>query len=160
MRCFKAKTAGVILSLVTAVLLLYGCQPKLPSSKDYCQKLYNSLTETAEITLGDVFGFAFDRVYFINENYMDGPMFSERYGLNLNIPQVEESSREDVRRAVFVDENGNFIYEFKCEYSDKVLPYREGIVAYPETKLRLVELYDNKVKKFEAVNAQSFLPKK
>ena len=124
-----------IVLLLAIALLLGGCKAKLPSSKDYCQKLYNSLTETAEITLGDVFDFAFDRVYFINENYMDGPMFSERYGLNLNIPQVEESSREDVRRAVFVNQDGDFVYEFDYEYADKLLPLREGIVAYPETKL-------------------------
>ena len=120
--------------LITAVFTS-GCKAKLPSSKEYCQKLYNNLSKATEVTLGEVFDFPFDRVYFINENYMDGPMFSERYGLNLNIPQVEESSREDVRRAVFVNQDGDFVYEFDYEYADKLLPLREGIVAYPETKL-------------------------
>ena len=148
---------NIIIFLIITVVLFNGCKKQLPSSGDYCRKLYDSLTETGQVQLKDIFDFEFDRVYFINENYMDGEMFSDQYDLNLDIPQVKENVREEVRRAVFVDKNGKFIYEFRYEYADKLLPYREGIVAYPETKLRLAGLRSGDVKIFEAVGAKSFL---
>ena len=45
---------------------------------------------------------------------------------------MQSGVNEDVQRIVFVDELGDFIYEFKCDNSEVII-LEEGIVIYPET---------------------------
>jgi hypothetical protein len=47
---------------------------------------------------------------------------------------VKSGEADYVQRIVFVDESGDFVYEFKC-LTDEILLSEKGLIIYPETMM-------------------------
>jgi len=92
-------------------------------------------TGNNEVPMNQIFTFDFDRAYVFKDNYIDGERFTQIYNLNLSIDQIESVDAEFIRRIVFVDKNGNLVYEFRYDYSD-LNPKEEGMIIYPNTKIK------------------------
>lgn len=99
---------------------------------DYTDKMITMLNENSEIKVKDVFQFDFDRAYVFNDCYISGEGFSERYNLDISIDEVESGVQEYIRRIVFVDDNGDFVYEFQYD-ATQLNAYEEGMIIYPDT---------------------------
>lgn len=100
--------------------------------KDYSSNLVSALKEHEAITVQDIFPFEFKRAYVFNDCYISGEGFSKRYSLDISIAQVKSGVSESIQRIVFVNEEGFFVHEFKCDSSEIVVS-EKGIVIYPET---------------------------
>lgn len=66
---------------------------------------------------------------------MSGESFARQYNLDISINQVEAVDTEILRRIVFVDENGDYIYEFRYNV-EKLTLMEEGMIIYPETIIK------------------------
>ena len=102
--------------------------------EDYSAKLSFVLNKQENITVQDIFSFKFERAYILNDCYISGEGFTKRYSLDISINEVKSGVSENIQRIVFVDELGAFVYEFKCDKSEVLLP-EEGIIIYPETTI-------------------------
>ena len=104
----------------------------LQKEENYSDKLISFFSEQQTATVQDIFSFEFDRAYIFDDCYISGEGFAQRHNLDLSINEVQSGANENVQRIVFVDESGDFIYEFKCDSSEVIL-LEEGIIIYPET---------------------------
>lgn len=104
----------------------------LQEENDYGTILISVLNEQEKTMVQDVFSFEFERAYVFNDCYISGDGFSKRYNLDISINQVKSGVSENVQRIVFVDKSGSFVYEFKCDVSEVIIP-EKGMVIYPET---------------------------
>lgn len=132
---FKGKLIiGIVLVLLFSIILVitYSITPQ--KEKDYSANLISVLNEQEKVTVQDVFAFKFERAYVFNDCYISGEGFAKRYNLDISINEVKSGVSENVQRIVFVDESGNFVYEFKCDNSEVIL-LEKGIVIYPETTI-------------------------
>lgn len=129
----------VILSIFSVLLLfiifviIYSIAQK--KEEDYRTKLISVLNEKEETTVQDIFPFKFERAYVFNDCYISGEGFAQRYNLDISISEVKSGVSENVQRIVFVDEFGAFVYEFKCDSGEVILP-EKGMVIYPETAIK------------------------
>lgn len=101
----------------------------------YTSKLISVLNKQRETSVQDIFAFKFDRAYVFNDCYISGEGLTERYHLDISITQVKTGTSENMQRIVFVDESGNFVYEYRCD-SNEVLFQEKGIVVYPDTLIK------------------------
>lgn len=119
-----------VLLLCIVLVMIYSTIPK--KKEDYRTELISVLNEQGEATVQDVFSFKFEQAYVFNDCYISGEGFAERYNLDISINEVKSGVSENIQRIVFVDELGAFVYEFKCDNSEVILP-EEGMIIYPET---------------------------
>lgn len=119
----------LLLILLSFILMYIMWQQK---DENYCNKIISILREQEKITVQDIFSFEFEKGYIFNDCYISGEGFAERYDLDIAIGQVKAGSSENIQRIVFVDKQGFFVYEFKCDSSNIVI-LEKGIVIYPET---------------------------
>ncbi len=115
--------------LATIIFSLYSYWMR---NYDYSERIIGLLEEKSYTTVADVFDFAFERAYVFNDCYISGDGFSERYGLELSISEVGTGVSESIQRVVFVDAEGNFVYEYCCDNNELVIT-EEGVVIYPDT---------------------------
>lgn len=124
----------MVLLLVFSIgfVIIYGVTPK--RSEHYTAKLITILNEQEDVTVHDIFSFKFEQAYVFNDCYISGEGFAKKYNLDISINEVKSGVSENIQRIVFVDESGNFVYEFKCDSSEVILS-EKGIVIYPETTI-------------------------
>ena len=124
----------VVLLLSSLVLIHIVSQPK---NADYCNKLISILHAQGKTTAQDVFSFEFERAFVFDDCYISGDGFAKRYNLDISIEPVESGVSENIQRIVFVNDEGSFVYEFKCD-SNEMLVLEKGIIIYPETVIERV----------------------
>ncbi len=132
---FKCKLIVVIVLVLLfsiSFVIIFGMTQR--RGENYSAKLITVLNEQEKATVQDVFSFEFERAYVFNDCYISGEGFAKRYNLDISINEVKSGASENIQRIVFVDELGNFVYEFKCDNSEVVL-LEKGIVIYPETTI-------------------------
>ena len=139
---------GSVILFSIAFVVIYSIT--LKKEDDYNTKLISVLKEQENVTVKDVFSFEFDRAYIFNDSYISGEGFAERYNLDISVSEVETGASEQFQRIVFVDECGDFVYEYKCNVSDVII-LEKGIIIYPETT---IERKSSGVEKL-AINFQS-----
>ena len=96
------------------------------------------LNRNESFEIKDVFDFDFDRGYVVADSYNDGKTFNKVNGLNLNIESLESLSADYIKRIIFVDKEGNLIYDYQY-YLDDLVPKNEGVIIYPTTKVQKCE---------------------
>lgn len=124
----------IVLMLLFSVgfVIIFGI--KQSRGVNYSAKFITVLNEQENVTVQDVFSFEFERAYVFNDCYISGEGFARRYNLDISINEVKSGASENIQRIVFVDELGNFVYEFNCDKSEVIL-LEKGIVIYPETTI-------------------------
>ena len=131
---FKCKLIiGIVISgllVLIAGVIIYNIV--LKKEEDYSVKLISLLNEQKELTVRDVFSFEFERAYVFDDCYISGEGFAKKYNLNISIEEVKAGASENIQRIVFVDESGDFVYEFKCD-SNEMIILEKGKIIYPET---------------------------
>jgi len=134
------KITSITLSVLMMLLLFNACIPENRHTirKEYMNKMITLLNEKSKIKVSDVFEFEFDRAYVFDDCYVSGEGFAEHFDLDISIEEVESGAQEYNHRIVFVDEQGEFVYEFLYE-SYILNPYEEGMIIYPDTELELCE---------------------
>ena len=88
--------------------------------------------------LKSIFDFDFDRAYVFDDCYLSGEDFASYYDLDISIEEVETGLQDYNNRIVFVDDQGEFIYEFVYE-SYILNPYEDGMIIYPDTEFEFYE---------------------
>ncbi len=131
------KTKKIFLLIVSVILVIAVSITAfvVTKSKDkYADKLMKALAKQEKVTVKEIFDFEFDRAYIFGQPdcYFDGRSFAEDHGLNISIEQVPIGTADYNQRIVFVDKNGDFVYEFSCVY-DTLNIKSKGIVIYPDT---------------------------
>ena len=121
----------VILVIISIIISATVCQ-----HEDYNLKLISILNENETTTVQDIFSFEFDRAYVLPDCYLSGEGFAERYHLDISIEEVKSGVSENIQRIVFVDQFGDFVYEFQCKTEEMVFS-DIGIIIYPDTKIEL-----------------------
>lgn len=104
----------------------------------YTKKMIIMLNRNESFEIKDIFDFNFDRGYVVSDSYNDGKTFNEVNDLNLNIESLESLSADYVKRIIFVDKEGNLIYDYQY-YLDDLVPKNEGVIIYPTTKVQKCE---------------------
>ena len=129
----KCKSIVIIVFAIMLALVFIAIYKQSPREhKNYSAELISVLSKQEQTTVQDVFSFSFDRAYIFNDCYISGEGFQQEYNLEISIPEVKSGTSENVQRIVFVNEAGDFVYEFKCDMSE-VFFEQKGIVIYPET---------------------------
>lgn len=122
--------------LVLAVSMIIGIIYAVNNSKeDYTEKIISVLSEKDETTVQEIFSFEFARAYVFNDLYISGEGLANKYNLDISISKVEAGVSENIQRVVFVDEAGNFVYEYQCNARDVILPHK-ALIIYPETVIK------------------------
>lgn len=151
------KITGMVLSVVICIFFLvivifslfYDYIPNENKIRqDYIDKMINLLNKETKIKVNDVFEFEFNRAYVFDDCYLSGEDFASYYELDISIEEVETGLQEYNNRIVFVDDQGEFIYEFVYE-SYILNPYEDGMIIYPDTELELCESKENDVITFK-----------
>ena len=126
----------LIVSMVLILLIAFAFVIVINISQtketNYTEKLISVFDKHEKSAVKDIFSFEFERAYIFNDCYISGDGFATRYNLDISIPQVNSGTSENIQRIVFVDEQGKFVYEFKCDINDVVIE-KKGIIIYPET---------------------------
>ena len=126
----------ICVSVVLALSLIIGIIYAVKQSKeDYTEKIISVLSEKNETTVQEIFSFEFAKAYVFNDLYISGDGLAGKYNLNISISEVEAGVSENIQRVVFVDEAGNFVYEFQCNARDVIMPHK-ALVIYPETVIQ------------------------
>lgn len=116
---FKRKlNIGIAFVLLFSIVLVIIYSTTLKKEKNYSVKLISVLNEQQEAKVQDVFLFEFARAYVFDDPYISGEGFAKKYNLNISINKVQSGVSENIQRIVFVDELGDFVYEFKCNNSE------------------------------------------
>lgn len=123
---------GIFSVLAVSIVLIVAYSSVLKRDENYSTKLISAMSEQETVILQDVFSFEFERAYVFIDCYISGEGLTERYDLDISINEVEAGVSENIQRIVFVDELGNFVYEFKCDSNDLII-LEKGIIIYPET---------------------------
>ena len=130
---FKCKmSVGIVSVLLFSIVIVIIYSITLKKEEDYSAKLISVLNEQEETTVQDVFSFKFERAYVFNDCYISGEGFAKKYNLDISINEVKSGVSENIQRIVFVDESGDFVYEFMCDNSEVIL-LEKGMIIYPET---------------------------
>lgn len=139
----KLANAGLMFLVAVTIFIIAGCSNaskyNWKTAKSYENKLISVTTEQDSFSVREVFDFNFDRAYVIQESYIDGEAFAKKYGLDIDIKEVPENYHEVNRRIVFVDEIGQFVYEFRFVDGENMTIFNEGIVIYPDTKVKVLD---------------------
>lgn len=122
----------IVLTLVLTLSLIVTCTIMRRSRINYSDRLISALKGKEQIRVQDIFSFEFDRAYIFDDCYISGEGFAQRYDLDISIAQVKSGQSENIQRIVFVDKDGNFLYEFRCD-SNKIVLLEKGLVIYPQT---------------------------
>ena len=131
----KRKILNITAVIIVLILCLSGCSSK-DYSIEYERKLISTLQTQEFVEAKEIFDFEWDRAFAISENYIDGKGFTEKYNLDISIEAVPESSHDTLRRVVFVDSNGEFVFLFSFWDADELCLAEDGIVIYPETIIK------------------------
>ena len=126
----------IIIGITIHALYQYGYFDNMQEVDDNDEKieqLLKDLDSKEYVLASEFFGFNFDRGYILSDNYASGDAISEYYNLNLQISEVEERGHDGVKRIVFVDKNGKFLYLFR--YTGNSYLYNAGKIIYPDTKI-------------------------
>ena len=134
-KCKLIICLSVLLAVVVVVAVIICVIIHTQNKDDYNAKLVSVMNEQNETMVKNIFSFEFDRAYILNDCYISGEGFTQKYNLDISISEVKAGTSENIQRIVFVDNSGNFVYEFKCDNS-KVLFSESGIIIYPETKIK------------------------
>ncbi len=103
-------------------------------AKKYEKRIVKALEKADEIELQEVFTFSFDRAYVVYEPYFDGERLSKQANIHVTNDQMTALGNELIRRVIFVDEDGYFLYEFR--YNTLEFDIKDkGIIVYPESKM-------------------------
>ena len=132
-KCRLIMIIGILLLIALFFILFNGSLR--PKNVDYVEELFSVFEEQETTTVDSVFPFDFECAYIFNDCYISGEGLAERYNLNISISQVEKGTSENIQRIVFVDKNGSFVYEFKCD-SNKIVILGKGMIIYPETIIK------------------------
>lgn len=72
------------------------------------------------------------------DSYISGEGFTKAYNLDISINQIGNTDQENIGRVVFVDDAGNFVFEYQY-FENELVVIKKGMVIYPETKIRECE---------------------
>ena len=123
---------AVVLVLSLIIGIIYAIKQ---SKEDYTEKIISVLSEKNETTVQEIFSFEFAKAYVFNDLYISGDGLAGKYNLNISISEVEAGVSENIQRVVFVDNDGNFVYEFQCNARDVILPHK-ALILYPDTVIK------------------------
>ena len=145
-----------IWTIVTLLLILVICalpvikefvsiamepQYDYDGAKIYEDSLVEALKESDTITVEEVFDFEFSRAFLIEDTYLSGDSFAKKYGLDISVEEMMENNHENCRRIVFVDDTGEFVYEFRFLYGEPLSTEIVGLTIYPETIIKRVDSF-------------------
>ena len=122
---------ATILSMIFVIIFITTFQ-----QEDYNSKLISVLNEKETPMVQNIFSFEFDRAYIFDDCYISGEGFAKRYHLDISIDQVKNGVSENVQRIVFVNQSGDFVYEFRCDIGEVILQ-EQGMIIYPDTKIEI-----------------------
>lgn len=134
------KTKNILLLFLACVLVFSSCisneqNYNFSEAKKYEDKLISLLENNDSVKVKDVFDFEFERAFVIEETYLKGDAFAEEYNLEISVEEMLPNNYEDSRRIVFVDKNGEFVYEFRYWWGDRLCEDCKGKVIYPNTRI-------------------------
>lgn len=119
----------VTLTIIIPIIIVNN----VPKNCDYYQeKIILNLNDNSELKVSNIFDFDFDRAYVFKDSYISGEGFAEYYNIDISIDEVEATGHEYMRRIVFVDKNGDFVYNFTFR-SYELNVKNEGVIIYPNT---------------------------
>lgn len=123
-------------SIILLIILISLIILKVNKPINYENKIIKIFETKEKVKFKDIFEFEFDRAYFfaLKDCYLNGEQFAKTYNLDISINEVKEGEADYINRIIFVDKNGNFIYEFKFTM-DKLNMHEKGIIIYPETTI-------------------------
>ena len=132
--------AVCVIFFITMIFgLIYRYMPNENTvRKDYIEIMKTLLNEKSICKVSDIFDFDFDRAYVFDDCYLSGEDFAPYYDLDISIEEVETGLKDYNNRIVFVDDQGEFIYEFVYE-SYILNPYEDGMIIYPDTEFEFYE---------------------
>lgn len=132
----KLKIAVIVIWLVFVIGMIFFM---LRREEDYTEKIIESFERTDRIVAQDIFLFEFKCAYILDDCYISGEGFAKKYNLDILINQVEAGSSENIQRIVFVNENNEYVYQYKCDVNDLIIE-QTGIIIYPDT---IIEKHSN-----------------
>ncbi|MEE0264060.1 MAG: hypothetical protein UD936_00385 [Acutalibacteraceae bacterium] len=138
----KNKLLIIICSVIIIINLIIGGFLLVDWISDmvevnYTDKMLTMLSEKSEFKANELFEFEFDRAYVLlpEECYIPGYAFAEKHNLDISIDEVGTGDSDGIRRIIFVDEKGDFVYCFKFWLEDlKACEY--GMIMYPDTVIK------------------------
>lgn len=130
--------AFVVIVLAIFAIINYDNETKYDIDKaaKYENKIISILEQQDQVAVKDVFDFPFYKAYAIEDSYLAGDEFAQKYGLDISVEEMLPNYYENIRRIVFVDEKGEFIYEFRYTYGQRLCADIEGKILHPNTIIR------------------------
>ena len=123
----------VVMVLLLSVSLITGCN-RIPNNSHFRDKFVSVFNENEEATAKDIFSFEFDRAFVFKECYLSGEGLMVTYDLDSSIEEVKSGVTERLLRIIFVDKNGDLVYEFRYDIYEMCIEEMD-IVIRPETKV-------------------------
>lgn len=130
----------LIVSIVLVIFAITNCDNTkkydISDALKYENKIISILTQQDQVALNEVFDFHFHKAYAIEETYLAGNEFAEKYGLDISVEEMLPNDSDNIRRIVFVDEKGEFVYEFRYNSGRRLRADIEGKILHPNTIIR------------------------
>ena len=136
-----SKCKIIIFSLLISLFILF--LPCCRKTDNYSDKIISVFQKYDVAKTKDIFTFDFHHAYYFDDPYMSGEGFADRYDLDISIDQVESGVSENIGRIVFVNNEGEYIYEFKFD-KNKLTILDEGCIIYPDTAIERISSLQEK----------------
>ena len=130
----RYKLMALLVCMIAILILSSAVMHLKARANDYVDILTDAFDDNQDIQVSEIFDFDFDRAYVFNDCYISGDGFASAYGLDLSISEVRPGTSENIHRIVFVDRNGNLVYEFQYDIN-QVNFLNEGTIIYPNTRM-------------------------
>lgn len=137
---FMFMSLTIFCGLITELIVMVN-DDTLERKEKYTQN-FLSIADGKSTEVSNIFDFEFDRAFVFHDCYLTGDGFSSLYDDSVSIEEVGDGSSEQFMRIVFVDENGEFVYEFGYDTTE-IDFYELGLVIYPDTKVERCEPLDD-----------------
>lgn len=144
----------VIVILIGSISVVF-INRKTRNEINYSAVLIEKLNLQQQIVVKDIFDFEFDRAYVFKDCYLSGEGFSKAYNLNISINQVPAGSQEYIGRIVFVDDLGNFIFEYQYD-KNELIAITEGVIIYPNTTIKKCDCAKNGAYAFDFISSDYY----
>lgn len=151
----------IIVFIALAIFVIKNCFNTRKYDMDRALKYENAiisiLSQQDEATLQDVFDFPFYQAYVIEDSYLAGEEFAQKYGLDISVEEMLPNESENIRRIVFVDEQGEFVYEFRYCFGQRLCADIQGKILHPNT---IIQKIDNLIEDENAFSIEFLVDEK
>ena len=142
---------AILIASATAIFLILRNKNQI----NYSKVLVDKLSLQQQVSVKDIFAFNFSRAYVFKDSYISGEELAKAHKLNISINQVYNTHQEYIGRIVFVDESGNFVFEYQYN-KNELVAIEEGMIIYPDTKIQKCEVDVNGVFSFNFVSSEYY----